>query len=111
LEIASEFLNFTKVELNPLKYAAFKYTGTTDGYVLLIQLADRRSDKIISLHWVNATTHLNTLTCHLVKTKIGQSMYMDGLFEKSNLLLERLKMSGLKATQEIHVQDLYKANF
>jgi hypothetical protein len=44
-----EFLEFTKIELNPVKCTALKYTGESERYVEPVRLHNLKDNKWVSL--------------------------------------------------------------
>jgi hypothetical protein len=106
LRIVGEFLEFTKIELNPGKCTAFKYVGQ-ERYVEPVHLTNFRNNKTTTLPWVEGNSTFKYLGIPLGKTKIGRLRYTDGLFEKVDLLLDRLHSSGLKISQVIHAIKIF----
>jgi hypothetical protein len=108
-EIVREFLEFTTIELNPGKCTAFKYVGETGKYVEPYRLFNRRNNDSASLSWIEGCCTFKYLGISLGKNKIGAMRFADALFEKVDLLLDRLKCSGLKISQIIHAAKMFVA--
>jgi hypothetical protein len=106
LELVKEFLEFTGIRLNPKKCTAFKY-GRGDKYVTNVQLKDVDTGNVTILPWIEDNDVFKYLGIPLGKKKTGKLEYSHSLFNKVDLLLDRLEKSGLKISQIINAVKMF----
>jgi hypothetical protein len=85
-----------------VKCTALKYTGESERYVEPVRLHNLKNNKWVSLPWIEGWSTFKYLGIPLGKNKIGRMRFADGLFEKVDVLLDRLQGIGLKISQTVH---------
>jgi hypothetical protein len=107
LNLIKDFVQFTKIDLNPGKCTAFRYNKGKEEFLSPVAIWDRNKKCDALLKWIEGSHTFKYLGIPLGKNKIGKLTYTDGLFSRVDLLLDRLKDGGLKINQTVNAIKTY----
>jgi hypothetical protein len=105
--VVKDFVCFTGISLNPSKCKAFKYVKGRNDFVSPAELWNSSDRSYAQVPWVDGREIFKYLGIPLGKNKIGKLRFSEDLFNKVDLILDRLRDSGLKITQLDHAVKTY----